>query len=265
MTTILQISDTHIAAAGALVSGRLKTDASLRRLVDRVDEMRAQIGPIDAMLISGDLSEDGSADSYAHLQHILAPLNLPLRVIPGNHDAREPLRAAFARDGYLPQHGRLNWSQHVGDIALIGLDTLIEGQGGGTLDDTTLTFLQSALQDAADRPVLLSMHHPPFKSGITFMDKIGLRGVDALADLLSDHCGELRVVCGHIHCMMVSEVGTKIALSAPSPCSSFAFDLRETAPVGYFDREDGFLIHRWDGAFSSVRVSLDGGAGPFPF
>lgn len=262
MTTILQISDTHIAPEGALVSGRLDTAQSLRRLVVRVEGMRAQIGAIDAVLISGDLSDAGSPASYAHAQHILAPLKLPLFVIPGNHDAREPLRHAFPN---LPSSGRLNWAHPVGDVVMIGLDTLMEGQGGGTLDTETLAFLADALRAAGDTPVILALHHPPFTTGIQFMDKIGLDGIDALTEVVARHSGELRIVCGHIHCLITASVGSKIAISAPSPCSSFAFDLRADSPVGYMDVEDGFLIHRWHNGFQTVRVGMNRGAGPFPF
>ncbi len=262
MTTILQISDTHIVAEGALVSGRLNTAQPLRRLVERVQGMRAQIGPVDAVLISGDLCEDASPASYAYAQQILAPLDLPLFVIPGNHDAREPMRTAFA---HLPRAGKLNWVRLIGGMVMIGLDTLVEGQSGGTLDAETLAFLTDALRTAGDAPVLLALHHPPFETGIKFMDRIGLQGTDALTNILSRHDGEVRIVCGHIHCLMMANVGPKIAISAPSPCSSFAFDLRCDAPAGYLEAEDGFLIHRWHNGFQSTRVAMNAGAGPFPF
>lgn len=265
MTRLLQISDTHIAAQGGLVSGRLDTAASLERLVARIDQIRPQIDPLEAILVSGDLSEDGSAESYERFQAIMAPLRLPLFVIPGNHDLRAPLRAAFAPDGYLPQSGKLNWHRSVGAVDLIGLDTLVEGQGGGTLDAATLDFLRAALRAADTRPVLLALHHPPFASGIGFMDAIGLAGIDALTPILHAHRGEIRVVCGHIHSTMLMSVGGAMALSAPSPCSSFAFDTRPDAPAGFMDAEDGFLLHLWRNGFQSVRISMTDGNGPFPF
>ena len=82
MTTILQISDTHIVPEGALVSGRLDTADALARLVDRINSIRDQIGPIDALLVSGDLSDDGSAESYARFKTLIAPLDLPILCHP---------------------------------------------------------------------------------------------------------------------------------------------------------------------------------------
>lgn len=265
MTTVLQLSDTHVVRGGDLVSGRLDTNASLDRAVARIAAALPAIGPVDALLLSGDASDDGSAESYARVRAALAPLGLPLYVIPGNHDLRAPMRAAFADDGYLPQDGPLNWAQKIGEITLIGLDTLVEGQGAGRLDAGTLDFLDGALKEAGDRPVLLALHHPPFASGIAFMDRIGLDGIAPFARILAAHGGEIRVVCGHIHSTMIASVGGHVALSAPSPCSSFAYDRRGDAPVGFHTREDGFLLHRWRGGFQSVHVPLDQGEGPFAF
>ena len=265
MTTILQLSDTHIVREGHLVSGRLDTAGSMARIVARIEEMHDRIAPVDAVVVSGDVSDDGSPESYECFLSVMAPLDVPLYVIPGNHDRREPMRRAFGKGGYLPPSGRLNWRRRVGSVDLIGLDTLIEGQGGGEMDPQTLDFLSSALAEAVDRPVLLALHHPPFACGIEFMDAIGLRGADALAEVLSRHDNDIRVVCGHIHSTMAASVGGKVVLSAPSPCSSFAFDARPGAVAGFFDFEDGILLHRWSDGFVSVRIGCQNGRGPYPF
>ena len=265
MTTILQLSDTHIVPDGRLVANRLDTAASLERLVDRVQEILPRIGRVEALLISGDLSDDGSTESYTRLRTLLAPLDLPSFAIPGNHDNRSNLRHAFLSDGYLPKTGRLNWHRSVGEFDLIGLDTLVEGQGGGVMDEATCAFLEDALHRAGDRPVLLALHHPPFQCGIEFMDKIGLSDAGKLSSLLRNRSGEIRVVCGHIHSMMVSSVVGKTAISSPSPCSSFAFDTNPDAPAGFMVQEDGFLLHRWQGGFQTVRIAIEGGHGPYTF
>ncbi len=265
MTTVLQISDTHLSRAGSFVSRKLNTRDSFVRLVQRVQEVAHQIEPIDAIIVSGDVSDDGSAESYDIFRTLAEGLNAPLFVIPGNHDRREAMRLAFGDEGYLPAAGKLNWRTSVGDILLIGLDTLIEGDGGGELDDETFSFLEAVLAKAGRTPVLLALHHPPFQTGIQFMDRIGLRGGDRLAAILAAHQGPLRVICGHIHCTMVAEVGGKIAMSGPSPASSFAMDLRDGSPAGFMTEPDGFMAHIWRDGFTSTRIGITGGDGPFPF
>lgn len=263
MTTILQITDTHIVPNGHLVSGRLASAEALARLVDRIAGIRDRIGPIDAVLVTGDISDDGSAESYARFLALVAPLDLPLLVIPGNHDRRTPMRAAF--DKSLPADGPLNWSRQIGGVTVIGLDSLVEGQGHGMLAAQTLAFLSAALASADGVPVLVALHHPPFRSGIDFMDRIRLENSAAFADAIAGYAGELRIVCGHVHNLMVSDVAGHIAMSAPSPCSTFDFDRRPDAPVGFNAIDDGCLLHRHDGRFHSVRIGPAAGPGPFPF
>ena len=157
MKHILQISDPHIAKKnGELISECLDTVSALRRLVVRISELQLEVGPIDAILVSGDISDDGSAESYELFKSVLKTLNLPLFVVPGNHDQRYEFRNAFFELGYLPDTGKLNWHKSLGFVDLIGLDTLIEGQGGGELDDTTLDYLESKLKSLNNQPVIVT-------------------------------------------------------------------------------------------------------------
>jgi Icc protein len=263
MTAILQISDTHIVSEGVLVSSRLNTSDALIRLVSRINSIRDQIGTIDAVLISGDLSDDGCAQSYQRFKTHVSPLDLPIYVIPGNHDGRDTMRSAFTE--HLPISGPLNWCHSFNDIVMIGLDTLVEGQGHGTLTFDTLSFLESSLIAAQGSPVLLALHHPPFLSGINFMDKIGLTNRKAFLEIIAGYSGELRIVCGHIHNMIVTSIGKHTSISAPSPGSTFAYDRRADAPVGFLSHEDGCLLHRWDGGFQTIRIGPVAGSGPFAF
>ena len=263
MTAILQITDTHIVAEGGRVSGKLDTGAALKRLVSRRCSIHDQIGPVDAVLVSGDLSDDGTAESYERFKALVAPLGLPLHIIPGNHDAREPMRAAFTEQ--LPGNGPLNWHVQVGNVHMIGLDTLVEGHRHGTLTHETLTYLRNALIRANGAPVLLALHHPPFPSGIKFMDDIGLTNQGAIKQAVSGYSGKMHIVCGHIHSMMLTSIAGHLAISAPSPNSTFEYDQRADAPVGFFTQEDGCLLHRWNDGFQTVRIGPVAGAGPYSF
>ena len=80
MTQFLQISDTHIVKTGSLVSGRLETSGPLKRLALRIAELQFEVGPLDAIVVTGDVSDDGTAESYALFKSILKPLNLPFFV-----------------------------------------------------------------------------------------------------------------------------------------------------------------------------------------
>ena len=266
MKHILQISDTHIAKNGDLVSECLDSVSALRRLVLRISEVQLEVGPIDAILVSGDISDDGSAESYEIFKSLLKSLNLPLFVVPGNHDKRFEFRNAFSKLGYLPDTEKLNWHKSLGFVDLIGLDTLIEGQGGGELDETTLNFLESKLKSLSGKPIIVILHHPPFKSGIKFMDSIGLMtGSRRLTAILSSFSGNLIVVCGHIHRNISTLMGGHSVISSPSVCSSFLYNIHNEAPVGFLKQEGGMLLHQISDGFKSIRIEANRGAGPFAF
>ncbi|NJO33526.1 MAG: sigma 54-interacting transcriptional regulator [Rhodospirillales bacterium] len=118
---IAQISDTHIRPKGVLAMGRVDTAGYLARAVAHIDALRP--AP-DVVLVTGDLVDAGMAEEYAHLRGLLAPLAMPVHLIPGNHDLRGPLRAAFADHRYLQEGDFLQYVVEHGPLRLIALDTL---------------------------------------------------------------------------------------------------------------------------------------------
>ena len=265
MKRLIQISDPHIVAPPNLVSDRLDTALLLERTVDRIAEVIDKVGPVSALLISGDVTDHGDDASYALFRQIVAPLDLPILAIPGNHDRREPMRRAFADTEVMPDEGRLNWVRDLPGLRIAGLDTLVEGEGGGALDVLTLDFVARTLESAPDGPVLIALHHPPFASGMRFMDAIGLENAEPFAEILRRSKRDVRVVCGHIHQVQMGTVGGAPVMSAPAVCSTFDLDFRTDAPVGFTDLPGGFLLHDWESGFRSHIVPLELGGGPFPF
>ena len=122
---VIQLSDPHIVAPGELLYGRVDTAEFLARSVAEIN----RLDPLpDVAVMTGDLVDHGNPAEYEHLRRLLAPLAMPIFVIPGNHDAREPLRAAFAGDDYLPVDGFLQFTIEDYPVRLVALDTLIPGE-----------------------------------------------------------------------------------------------------------------------------------------
>ncbi|MBL1435698.1 MAG: phosphodiesterase [Rhodobacteraceae bacterium] len=264
MTRILQISDPHLTIPPEKLCGQVNTLSRLRATISAVLAAEAAQAP-DAVVITGDISDNGSPESYALFRKEIERLGLPYYVIPGNHDNREAMRSAFGDAAYLPKTDRLNWVVAQEKMLLIGLDTLIEGEGGGLIDQPTADFLARALSNAPQKPALIAMHHPPFDSGIHFMDKIGLKGAGLLQEVLEHASAKTRIICGHVHNMMVGSLGDTVAISAPSPVSSFPVDYRANAPAGFVTRPGGYMLHEWHGAFRSTEIDLCEADGPFSF
>src|SRR5512133_3173552 len=167
---IAQISDLHIKPPGSLAYGRVDTAKALERCVAALNEFDP--AP-DFVVISGDLADTPTAEEYQYLKRLLAPLKLPFVSIPGNHDSRELMRAAFPQ-AYASAFGPLNQRVEIGGVDLVLLDCSVYGKPHGELDAPTLQWLEATLVSATDRPVLLFLHHPPFKTGIWHMDRQNL-------------------------------------------------------------------------------------------
>jgi 3',5'-cyclic AMP phosphodiesterase CpdA len=261
---VAQLSDPHIVAAGSLLFDRVDSAAFLARAVAEI--VRLDPAP-DIVVLTGDLVERGDPEEYARLRHLLAPLPMPLFVIPGNHDAREPLRRAFASDGYLPTEGFLQYAVDDYPLRLVALDTLIPGQGGGTLCSERLLWLDRVLAAAPARPTLVLMHHPPFATGIARLDRAGLdpEAAARLAGIVRQHPQVERILCGHVHRPITARFGGTIAATAPGTAHQFRLDLRENAPLRFMLEPPGYQLHVWDAAIGLVSHTAPIGDWPGPF
>jgi 3',5'-cyclic-AMP phosphodiesterase len=265
MTLIVQLSDLHIRAHGQLAYGRVDTAACLHQAVGAI--CRLPQAP-DAVLITGDLVDYGRADEYEHLAQLLAPLTQPVYLLPGNHDSAPALRAAFPGHACLGTEGPVQYSLPLGPLQLIGLDTTVAKAPHGELHAQQLQWLEQALDAAAGRPVLLAMHHPPFRTLIGHMDRYGLlRGAEELEALVRRHPNVERIVCGHLHRAIEVRFGGTIASTSPSPAHQVVLDLAPDAPACWNREPGAFRLHAWDaqGGLVSHLAYVQQADGPYPF
>jgi 3',5'-cyclic AMP phosphodiesterase CpdA len=240
---IAQLSDPHVKSPGQLLYDRIDTAGYLERAVAHV----LRLDPLpDLVIMTGDLVDGGRAEEYALLRQLLAPLPMPLYVIPGNHDAREPLRAAFADKGFFPAEGFLQYAVEDQPVRLIGLDTLVEGKPYGELCEERLAWLDARLGEQADRPVMLFMHHPPFECGIDAFDHARLQHGDRqLAALVQRHGNVERAVCGHVHRPIQVRWAGTMASIAPSTAHQATLDLHDGAPLSMMMEPPAIALHQW--------------------
>jgi Icc protein len=262
---IAQITDLHIKPAGELAYGRVETAAYLERAVGALLALDPRP---DVVIATGDLVDAGSPAEYDRLRRLLAPLDIPLYVVPGNHDARRALHAAFAGEGYLPDGGDfLHYTVEDWPVRLIGLDTLVPGEPSGALCAERLGWLAARLAEQPERPTLVFMHHPPIATGIAHMDAMGLADAAALAELMRRHPQVERVACGHVHRSIQARFVGTIASVAPSTAHQVALDLRPGSEACFTLEPPGFHLHLWQPGLGIVThtAPIDSSPGPYPF
>ena len=262
---LCQISDLHIKSRGENAYRVVDTAESLRRCVAHIGSLPT--AP-DAIVITGDLVEGGHADEYALLRELLAPLPLPVYVIPGNHDERSAMRQAFADQPWMAQGGeRIEYVIDAHPLRIVALDTVIPRRGGGQLAAESMAWLDATLAQAPATPTVVIMHHPPFATGIGHMDQIGLANGDILEPVITRHPQVERVLCGHLHRSIQKRFGGSIASTCPSPAHQVQLDLRTGAPQLFVMEPPGYQLHLWtpEGGLVSHTVVIGDFDGPYPF
>lgn len=195
---IAHISDFHVFANAPETSVVRADAADAARKV--IADIAAFNPKIEAIMFTGDLTDGGSTEDYALLADILAPIDVPIFVVPGNHDKREGLRAMFKEKLPFRPGPFLNYEAQFRDIRILALDTLLDGKVHGELDPTQLAWLQGKLASPSKELTLILMHHPAFPSAIAPLDHMALQGGrDGFARLIEAYQGPLRILSGHIH------------------------------------------------------------------
>jgi 3',5'-cyclic-AMP phosphodiesterase len=207
---LVQLSDSHV---GATWAGDRDPVAGLRAAVESV---RRLPDAADAVLMSGDLAEHGADDEYEVVRELLSQIGAPVYALAGNHDDRDTLRRQFDLPG---QGGApVQYAVDLGPLRLVVLDSTRPGADWGELDEVRLRWLDGELAAAPDRLTVVALHHPPASTGNLGWDEIGLRAVDrgALVDVLQRHPQVRRVVAGHAHRAMTSELAGRAVFVVPS-------------------------------------------------
>jgi Icc protein len=264
---IAQISDLHIKPPGSLAYGRVDTAKALERCVAVLNEFRP--AP-DLVVISGDLVDTPLAVEYDYLKRLLTALELPFTGIPGNHDSRELMREAFPLAGYASASGPLNQKIGLGELDLVLLDSSVPGKPHGELDASTLEWLDTTLASCTDRPALLFLHHPPFRTGIWHMDRQILINAGDFAPIVRRHPRVQLVAAGHVHRTALTMFAGVPATICPAPNHAVDLDLEQLREPSFRVEPPAFHLHSWfpgEGFGSVVTHQIPIGAfdGPHPF
>ena len=225
---LVQLSDSHLFATADGTLLGMKTRESLQKVIERVMAEQPQV---DLLVASGDVSQDGSVESYEAFRQLTGQIDAPKRWFPGNHDESVEMHLAAQQSDLLePVIDIGNWR-----VTL--LDSSVPGSVPGYLQDQQLQLLAQALSEAPERHHLVCLHHNPVPIGCAWMDPIGLRNPEALFAVLERFPQVRAVLWGHVHQEFDQMRGEVRLLASPSTCIQFApgsvdFKVDTTAP-GY--------------------------------
>ena len=234
---IAQISDTHILAPDAdEPSADLRAECLRRTVAD----VNAQCP--DAVIFTGDTVQHGQPEEYARLRELLAPLEAPLYLVPGNRDDNHVLRESFSDKGYLPSSGDfLHYEVEEHDVRLVAIDSTATGERKGRFCAGRQERLEAVLSEQPERATLLFIHHPPFDVGDHYVGGYRQPGErDALEKIVDRNSQIVGLLCGHVHWLIEREWAGTQARIMPS----IAVDVRKGIDENEAQGRPIYLLHR---------------------
>lgn len=227
---LVQITDSHLGERpGSRLLG-LDTDHSLQAVLALVREEQPRI---DALLATGDISDQGSARAYLRFRDAVAGLGRAQRWLPGNHDDAAVMRAA------LPGAACLERTLLCGAWQIIMLDSTIAGASGGRLARAELDALRACVEAHPQRHALICAHHPAIAVGAAWLDPQMIENAGEFWRELAAFPQVRAVLSGHVHQELDTWRGDIRVLTSPSTSVQFA---RGSDEFRVDDRAPGY---RW--------------------
>lgn len=226
---IIQVSDIHLFQEPEEELLSVKTQESFKTIIDLI---KAEGKPIDIILLSGDLSQDGSEKSYKCIADMVECLGAPVYWIPGNHDNVPVMSTVYPYKSVKnDKHIVLpNWQ-------LILLNSQLPNAVEGELDSVQLKFLSDCLQSNTNDPAIIFMHHQPVSVQTTWLEPLGLNNPEDLWQVLQQFSQVHSIFFAHVHQEFAGDFHGIPCYALPSTCIQFKPNVVDFAldnvPPGY--------------------------------
>lgn len=245
---LLQISDTHLFkdSEGTLLG--CNTCESFDAIIRSIKKDHFAL---DLILLTGDLSHDGSPESYLYIADALKDLKCPVCWIPGNHDVSPTAHEVLGKTYFLKEKelSFKNWS-------ILLMDSQLSGEVCGHFTAEELAELEYFLTHSPKENLLITLHHQPLLVGSQWLDGVGLRNREQFQEIILCTNKLRTIVFGHVHQEFDRILGGVRYLGAPSTCIQFLpnstdFGLDKIAP-GY-----RYIQLKEDGSIETIVKRLE--------
>jgi Icc protein len=210
----LQVTDTHLfsEADGCLLS--VNTLDSFHAVIEEIKTKQVEY---DAVLATGDISQDHSIRSYQRFEQGITQLNKPCFWLPGNHDYKLSMNSIIpSAQVYGDSHvlAGEHWQ-------VILLDSQVEGVPHGRLSELQLNYLDKKLSENPHLHTLILVHHHPVLVGSEWLDQHTLHDAHMLWDVIAKHDNVKAILGGHVHQDFNQLVSGVRVMTTPSTCVQF--------------------------------------------
>lgn len=208
---VVQITDMHLFADKAQ---QLQGHCTYQNLAETIDYLLAVKEDPHFVLVTGDISQDESAQSYQWARAQLERLNATVYWIDGNHDDKSIVKPIFESSSRLQQLHHL--TTHSWDF--IALNTCRRGTDDGYLEADELADFWQKVERAKGnhKNIAVVMHHHPYPVATPLVDACMLQQADDFLAQVKQHAEIKLMICGHVHGDYQIAYGTQMIEACPA-------------------------------------------------
>ena len=205
---IIHLSDSHIGKENQSMG--VNTENHLNEVIQSINQTKT-----DFVVHSGDISNDGTVESYRKIQQCFLNLQSKLSCIPGNHDNLKIMSSFLDSEINIDTQ---YWK-------LLSINTVLEGKTEGYVTDKAYNKFELEIE-STDKHTLVVMHHPPISMESSWDDSISLTNSKRFLDIIKRSENIKCVIWGHAHESKTFNYGEKLFVSCPSTAKQFNDETR---------------------------------------
>jgi Icc protein len=226
---ILQLTDIHLFS-DASSPAAVKNCASFDSVVSYILSHREQLN-VDGIVVTGDISHDGSVESYRYFFSKMELLDIPYAYLLGNHDNAENVLLAHQQQGGANNVDvcRLSDSQW----RILFVNSVVKGRDHGLISSQELNQLERQLSES-ERKTAVFMHHHVQPVGTPLVDECMLLNGHELLSVCR-RSGVRFIGSGHAHTLFQRKTGDILLSVSPAVC------------------------HQWENGATSVKIVENSG------
>lgn len=214
----IHITDTHLLDQSDETLHSLNTKLCFETVLS---QSLKSYPKIDFILLTGDISQTGTKESYEIFKSIIQQYDLPIYCVPGNHDTPKLLQNVIPNS----PNNSINVTQ-IGRFSLILISSYVENKHHGMITQQCLQQLDDYLQNNANQFMVIGVHHPPVSINSMWLDEIGLYNKTEFLHTINKISQNMLLLFGHVHQEFDWQKNKLRVLTTPSTCYQYKANSR---------------------------------------
>ena len=176
---IIQITDLHLRCDKDYSVFDINTFQSARIIIDHISQVHKDL---NALVISGDISDDETSESYSNLLELTDQMDTKIYLMPGNHDSIKEIKKCASI-------GKVKSELYFVDDNWIYFmfNTKKDNSPNGFLKQDEIDIFTDMLRKNEDKYFMIFLHHHPVEIGSPTMDQMIIENSKILLDLIKQN------------------------------------------------------------------------------